>query len=500
MNQTTKQRPMLRLSSRRVVLYFGVAALVAVLVQLLLGASPWIVMLTMIIITLGLLSFAVIGAYNLGAWLALFYVLGNVLVALYAKTLFGQTLDSHLYAPLDSFLVLTITTSALFVALIVARYVKLGRPLLRPTHKPKTLAWLSWGSLLLGVLFWFLNQYFQGPGGTGFGGVAVFNGLILMAVIARTALLLENGQAKRTMDGRLALIMAVSVFLGLLSNSKTYAAYPVVSYFATLLFFRRGLPWRYIVLLAVGGLLFVTVLVPLIQAWRYLGEQQMTIAQRVGLIAKGSGEVLEGRNLEHFKQLAAIQFRGGYYNYFGGNGRSQSLLGRYTSVQQNDPVIAQVNRQGTIGGSVIWPALTRLLPRFLYPNKPKYIEGYHILVDLGLINPEGGKFPSVPLAGQAYAGYGWIGVLTIPFFTFLGFLLVLKKLGWNLYRNVFAIFFFCDFIIVYAGQGDLGQYIGAVLRGFPLFVIVFWLLIAASRIRWRAVAVLRRPSFTEGWR
>ncbi|MHB8405662.1 MAG: hypothetical protein ACYDCJ_09600 [Gammaproteobacteria bacterium] len=474
-----------RLSRRRVVTYLGAAALVAVPIQFMLGASPWIVVLAMIIITLGLLSFAIFGAYNLGTWLALFYVLGNVLVALYAKTLMGQPLDSHLYAPLDSFLVLTITTSALFVALIVARYVKLGRPLLRPTHKPKTLAWLSWGSFVLGVVFWFTNQYFQGPNGTGFGGLAVFRDLILMAVIARTALLLDKGQGSRAMDVKLALILTVAVFLGLLSNSKTYAAYPVVSYFATLLFFRRGLAWRQIILLALGLVFFVAVLVPMIQAWRYLGEQQLTVAERIALIAKGSGAVLAGGKLGRYRELADIQFHGGYYNYFGGNGRGQTLLGRYASVQQIDPVIAQVNRQGAIGGSVIWPALTRLLPKFIDPNKPKYIEGYHIIVALGLINLAGGKYPDVPLAAQVYAGYGMMGILLIPFITFTGFLLVLKKVGWNLYRNVYAIFVFCDFIIVYGNDGDLVAYWGFVLRNLPLFMLTFWALDRFSRIRWR---------------
>ena len=100
----------LKLNGRLIALYIGAVALVAVLVQLMLGVSLVVIMLAVIIVTLGLLSFAAYGAYNLGSWLALFYVLGNVLVALYAKTLMGQSLDSHLYAPLPAFLVLAVTT------------------------------------------------------------------------------------------------------------------------------------------------------------------------------------------------------------------------------------------------------------------------------------------------------------------------------------------------------------------------------------------------------
>lgn len=177
----------------------------------------------------------------------------------------------------------------------------------------------------------------------------------------------------------------------------------------------------------------------------------------------------------HYSSLADQQFVGGYYNYFGGN-TGQMLLGRYASIQQVDPVVDQVNAQGALGGSVIWPAFTRLLPRFINPDKPEYTNAFLITVRLGLQDWENGKFPTVPLVAQAYAGYGYGGLLAIPFVTFVVFLLALKKLGWKLYRNVYAIFFFCDFVVVYANQGTLGQYAGSILRSFPLLALVFWLL------------------------
>ncbi len=499
MNQSAFKRWILPLSARRMVLYLGVPVLVALALQLVMGASFTVVILAVLIGAVGLLAFMSLGAYNAGAWLAVFYVLGNVLVAIYAKTLMGQTLDSHLYVPVDSFLVLAASSTALLVALLIVRVIRLGAPLLRPTSAPRELSWLSWGSFALGVVFWFANQHFQQPNGGGFGGLAIFRDLLLMAVIARTALLLNGSGDCRTFDARLGLIVTVGVFLGLLSNSKTLAVLPVMAYFATVLFYRRGLPVRHIAALAVGTVFFLLVLVPMVQAWRYLGQQKMDVPQRIALMAEGAGAVLEGGNLKRFVSLGERQFRGWYYDYFGGNGRGQQVLGRYASVQQIDPVIAEVNRQGAIGGSAIWPAFTRLLPRLIYPGKPMYIEDYHILVNLRLINPAGGKYPTLPLAGQAYAGYGVAGVLIIPLFTFLFFLLVFKKIGWDLYRNVYAIFFFVEFIIVYAGQGDLGQYVGFALRGVPLFFVVFWMLKRGSKLRWHRASTLRElPILTRG--
>ena len=107
MNRSASKRWVLRLSARRMVLYLGVPAFVALALQWAMGASFSVVMLAALIVVAGLLAFMSLGAYSAGAWLALFYVLGNVLVAIYSKTLMGQTLGRHLYVPVDSFIVVS---------------------------------------------------------------------------------------------------------------------------------------------------------------------------------------------------------------------------------------------------------------------------------------------------------------------------------------------------------------------------------------------------------
>ena len=492
--------PLLRLKGRRLATVLGALALASALVQLLLGASPAVVALSVIAAGVGLIGFAALGPYNVGAWLGLFYVLGNVLVALYAKTLLGQPLDSYLYAPLSAFLALAITSIALFAAMLLSRKVGLGRPLFSAVADPRLLRFLSWGCFGLGVIFWLLNRRFQDPDSSGFGGLALFRDLLLMAVIARTAMLLEQTSNRRSFDSSLGLILVASVFMGLVDNGKAAAGLPVISYFATVLFYRRGIPRRSAMMLAVGGVAFVIVLAPAVHALRALGQQDMSLSQRIDFVATNAINLLEApQQLSRYEQLAAGQFESGYYNYFGDIGTGQMVLGRYASVQQIDPVIAEVDRQGARGGAAIWPAFLRLLPSFVYPDKPEYIEDYHTLVHYRLIVPEGGKFPTLPLAGQVYAAYGMAGLLFIPFLTFLGFLLAAKKLGWGLYRNVYAIFFLCQFVFVYASQGSFGHYAGAVLRSFPLYAAVFWLLALAYRMRvGRRSRVVRPPLASAG--
>src|SRR2546422_1351678 len=347
----------------------------------------------------GLAGFRIVGAYHAAGWLAFAFTFGNAIVALVAKTAFLQPLESHLYAPLESFLALVGGSAALLIALLISLTIPVGKPLCRPVKDARLLRWLSNSTFTLGTLFWYLNRLFQDPEGSGFGGLAVFWNLVLMAVIARTAMLLERSDGRRSVDAQLSLILVACVVMGLIDNSKTEVALPIVAYFATSLFYRGGVTLRQATAGAVGVALMAGLIGPMIHAYRGLGIQGMPWQQRVELIERGAEEALAHGGLKGYEQLASSQFVAGYYDYFG-EGRGQMLLGRYASVQQIDPVIASVSRHGTLGGSVIWPSFARALPSFIYPDKPRYIESYRLLVHLGLINPEGGKYPTVPLVAQ----------------------------------------------------------------------------------------------------
>lgn len=467
--------------------------LACVVAQVALGANLVVLALAMISCVAGLAGLRIAGAYRSGSWLAFFFVLGNVVVALVAKTVFLQPLDSNLYAPLASFLALAVGSASLLIALVISLILPVGKPVFRTVSDPRLLRFLSTSTFALGTVFWYLTRLLQDPGGSGFGGMAVFWNLLLMAVIARTAMVMELTDGRRSVDGKLFMILLACVVMGLIDNSKAKVALPIVAYFATGLFYRGGVTLRQVAAGTLGLIIMSTFVGPMIHVFRGLGIQVMPWQQRVALIERGVKDALVGGNLASYREVVSGEFRSGYYDYFG-QGGGQMLLGRYASIQQIDPVIATVTQRGTIGGTVIWPSFARLVPSSIYPDKPLYIEAYGLLVHLGLIDPQGGKYPVVPLLAQSYAGYGVVGLLLIPFFTFLGFVLALKKLGWRLHRNVFGIFFFCVFVVVYANQGDLGQYAEAVLRNFPLLAAVLWLLTHIHRASIRSYTMAPSPS------
>lgn len=446
-------------------------------------------MLALFGIVCGLGGFTRAGGYNMGAWVCFLFALGNILVALYAKTLLGQSIDSNLDSPFQSFLALDIGCVALIFSFWLARRVNVGAPILKPTENPGTLLVLSWGSFGMGCLFWILNRIAQDPEqGSGFGGWALFVNLLLMAIIARTAYRRVAKPHANKLDAVLVIMILVGIVTGVLDNAKTASALPPLSFFATLLFFEGRLERRWLVATLIGGLLFAVVLAPITHIYRSLDIQDLSLSDRIDLVQTETARMMNGHTFVEYEQFASEAFEGGYYDYFG-HGQGQMLVGRYASIQQVDPVIHAIDESGPLGGDVLWPAIGRSLPKVLNPNKPADMEAFTILFRLGLIGEGAGKYPTVPLVAQAYAAYGMRGLLLIPLATFLVFMLALKKVSWDLQRNVFAIFFFCQFCVVYVNQGDFSQYTGMVLRGFPVFVVVF---VALERIHRLATARARR--------
>jgi hypothetical protein len=455
----------------------AVATLAVAAIQLLLGASPVVLALVLAGIGLCVGAFFVTGTDNLAAWTILFFALGNFLVALFAKTILFQPVDSNLYEPLPSFLVLVLTTISMLAALYVARRIPVGRPVLDPTLDPGRLKFLSGGCFLLGICFSLLNRFSQDTSGASFGGFAILRHLILLAVIARTAAVLIESKGQRRLDVGILVMTAVGTLFGALDDQKTAIALPVVGYFATLLFFLGGFPYRTLAVFAIAGSVFVVVIAPMAHVFRALGEQHVPLKERAEIMTSVVSIILKKpAEIPAMEALAQRAFENGYYNYFGTKGTGQMVLGRFASVQQIDPVIVAADRHGLRGGAAVWPAFERMLPRALDPGKPQFTEGYLTLVHYGLVNPQGGKFPTLPLAGQSYAAYGYAGDLIIPFITFLGFFLAIKKWGWNVRNNVFGIFIFAEFVIVLSSQGDFGQFVEMTIRSIPIFLAMIYLI------------------------
>jgi hypothetical protein len=448
-------------------------------VQLVIGASPIVLAIALAAIYSGLTYVRRLGPNNVIAWIIFFYLLGNFLVALYAKTLLLQPLDSNLYSPLESFLLLALTLAVIVISADVAKRIPVGRTAFSIARDPRMLMRFSWFAFALGVAFSILNRFAQAAGG--FGGFSLFRDLLQMAVIARTAALIEQG-GRRSLDAPLLIMLATGTILGLLDDQKTAVALPVLAYFVTQLAYRGTLSVRAITALLAGAAAFFIVVAPVVHGLRVLGIQRMPLGQRVQLMRTAlSNTVANPGQMMQFQALTALDFSGSYTNYFGTSGAGQMIVGRYASVQQIDPVVAAVDRRGEQGSDAILPAVTRMIPSILYPNKPLFPESFRTLTHYNIISPLGGKFMTLPLAGQAYAAYGIPGCIVITFIAFFPLFLAMRKWGSDISHNIYALFILNSFVVVYSSQGDFSQLFGMYIHDMPIFWAVFVLLDKLSR-------------------
>lgn len=198
-----------------------------------------------------------------------------------------------------------------------------------------------------------------------------------------------------------------------------------------------------------------------------------------------SENILSGGYVQEILSKVNTLYGQDYYNYFGPNGFGQIVAGRLASIQQIDPIIDAANKQGSFDFPMVSNTLKLIAPSFLVDKTGLNASPFEITVHYGF-QPvwSGNKNPTVPLLGQMYCVYGPIKGLISTFLIFFVTMLGLKKVGWNLDRNIFAIFFFCQFVFPFASQGVFEQYVDFLFRYLPEFTVIFYVLQKFPRLKY----------------
>jgi len=455
------------LNTRRIVLVLGFGAVLAAVIQVALDADLLVLLLALLSISCGLFGFWLFGVNNLAGWVCLMYTTGNVLIAFYAKTIFLQPLDSNLTGPLASFTIQAICCFAMLLALILTTWIGVGRPLMPPITDLTTLRFVSNWCLVIGFAFQILQTVLGRQGDSSFGGLNVLGGLVYLGIIARTALVMQRSDGRRILDPILIVAIGACTLSGVLSTGKSETSIPSLCFIATILFFKGKLPWRYVAAVTAGVLLFVTI-APIMLTFRYMGLRNMPLDREIETFEYMLPSLL---NRDELALLAGqhSQMKSVNYNYYG-NHEGQLILGRFSSIQQIDPIIGAVQMRGPIGGDVIVDGFRASIPKTLDPDKPTAAQGFTVIKSLGIYRG-GGPRPTVPLAAVVFAAYGIWGVILIPFATFLVYLLLLKKLCWDIRGNIFAIFILaCQVSAIHSAE--LQHFAEYVFRDLPLLAAI----------------------------
>jgi hypothetical protein len=473
------------------------SSLICIIFQLFLGADLTVAVTDFGCVTLGLYGLRLYSVFNAGAVLILFYSVGNVILALYVKTILLQPLDIYLFAPVTSYMAELVTVTAAILALGMVAKLNLGPPVLQAELDARQLDRLARSAALIGMAAWLESHHYHAASGDNFDGFAGFRDLLFLAVICKTASLIVRKLSRSYIDPELAALLIASMSLGFLANSKTYTFLPVIAYISTIFFFEGKISITRIAIFAASGGFFLIVVSPLIQAFRFLGQMRVNFFERLHLIASALTSPNYSTLLSRLRAHASSLYGEGYYDYFRDHANWVVIASRYASVQQIDPVIARVQLWGFQQVPVITDALVGIIPHIIYGAKLPFSTAYYILLQLGFVSVDSGKSPTLPIAGELYANGGMIEVFFGALIVFAIYFMVLKKLAWDLRRNVFAIFFFVDFTFVYASQGAVEQYINAALREFPTFAVII-LLLRYTRLVSRNDGVPSKPALPAG--
>ena len=122
-------------------LFFWVLVGTCIFFQIPLSYNhPQNLLILSIVISILIILYLIVKSGNLYSppvLLAVLYVCGNIVFALFVKTILLQPLSSNLYAPVSSYFATLIAVAALFISLIISKAIKVGKPLFTPTDDPK---------------------------------------------------------------------------------------------------------------------------------------------------------------------------------------------------------------------------------------------------------------------------------------------------------------------------------------------------------------------------
>jgi hypothetical protein len=472
--------------SKKRYMIIGLATLfILLLFHLFLGTSPFILLIASVVIFLSIFILLEFGIENTASVAGFMFIFNTLVFAIVLKTLFLQPLDSNLYRPTYSFMVVLLGVLEIFFAIKIVRVIPTGAPIFKPTKDIKFLKYISVASFLTGMFFWLLNQRFLidrrasfYSESSSFGGFASFAPVFYMAIVAATAYVIISTNGKKTLNLWVIFLLIMGSIIGLVASRKIELAYTFLSYYLASFYFRRYISKSQITTMAFFVVFAFFVFGPIVHTFR--SELWfLNFPQKVDFIRDNWQTVLNKSQLESFLDRVLSRRKSGYdFEYFG---RNLFFIDRFATIQHIDLIIDTVEQQERLGSATLTRGYSRVLPRFLYTKKSTISQADEVTWELGLRKFGVIGFPTVPLVGHSFAALGWFGVLVVPFYMFIILFLILKKVGWDLRENIYAIFFLTP-LIVNVHQWTHTQYVYRLLREFPLLILLLLLISGVYKI------------------
>ncbi|MBN1558893.1 hypothetical protein JW998_01495 [candidate division KSB1 bacterium] len=449
-------------------------------VQLALGTDAKILILVAATALCGFLILSSSGFLDAGSLVGFAFLFNTMFFAILLKTILGQSLESNLYAPFTSFLIVFIVSFQVLFALKFVQALPVGKPLFHPSNELPFLKYLAIVCYAVGLLLWTLSQIYRidpraqsSTQEKGFGGFDTIYPIFFMGIVAATAYVLLASQKRKSLNKWVVLMLLTGSVMGLVESRKIILGLTFGYYFFTSLVYRKTLTAKQVV---VGMLLLLFVFFifgPIVHMYR--NELWFVpFDQRMDYLISNAGKMTQSEYLiDYFFLVISRENALYHYQYFGQN---LLFIDRFATIQHNDIVVESFLNRAEMGAHILWRGFDLILPGFMNPNKSIISLEDQITWELGLRKYGVVGFPTVPLIACSFAATKWIGLAFIPLIVFTLLFIVIKKIGSNIDRNVFAIFFIVP-ILLNAHQWSYSQYIVRIFRIYPVQIVILLLIV-----------------------
>jgi hypothetical protein len=482
------------MSVRRLKLFLSIYFLFVgpqVLIHLFLGSSLGCVTIWALCIAIG---FAIVyhgGLHNTMVWISLMFIARYVGVASLLKIGLGQSLDSYLYTPVETYLMTLCTVIELYLAYRLAARFSLRIVVFKDINDLTLLYVFSYIAVIIGAITFFLTNL-RSKYDFELGGFKLFMECIyVMGIIARTAYVLRSSQGRSFMDPFLGLVLSLGIISSVVSNTKSTAISCMLAYMLTVIGTRRAVPWKLVVVGAGCIWLLIGVITPVIHHLRTQDANNKTMSERLEDIVDflGRGSLADARDEvgiygERTQEITA---------YFGPLGVFHITAQRLAVVQNADPIKRGIDANGYLGPSFLLGGFAGLIPRILNPDKDMEAPADRICWHAGVQDSRVVNLQPIGIVAGSYAIAGWIGVAMIPLVVYTIYFFLQRLWSSTSSSSIFAVYFVTDNYNKFI-EFDPVLLISVLFKEIFLEMVFFLILILASKLVVGILLTRRSPA------
>ena len=428
-----------------------------------------------------------LGVYNIPAILTALVGMRFVGFPLFIKLFYLQPFDSYLVDPLGTTLVIFIGMMGYVLSAVITNKISVGRNLLRPMTRSSRLAKIGAYTFIIVLLLNFVKANDEKMPGLLVSLSKFYVDFIYLALVASIAYSYTKGK----LDISTIIFFFAGLVFAVTRNARSAILFLLLALVLTSQTYKIKINFKRLIFIGIAlGVLYLYITPIFLKARSQRASR--TWQEQVQMTINSAVNWNETFEWYQYYQTLTEQYKEGLSGRLTYYGRSTNALDRVSYISTVDIFKVGADKQGFVGFDDLRISLIRAIPNFIGIEKPLgYGHGSWLFLQAGVENP--GPYPVATLLGAGYLAFGWFGAFLYPLILGCVLIFALKKVsGLFLVNNIWAIYFFMriqNFFI----EGATDAYIGMILRTIPQDLLLIFLIISLSKIRFSDKSLQKQP-------